>query len=140
ETFWQSLSAIDAHRRTFKRTPETLNNAIQLGSMLIPLGLLEQHHGRTKDLGARFGILPLARRDVEFLRQILILQRHLRDPNASVRHRRAIMHRSAFPAALAWLELHGNAPALVESWRSLQAEGTAQGEPAPDAERAPRRR
>ena len=77
--------------------PKSLGNAILLGSLLIPLGLLDQHHGRTKELGARFGILPLARRDVEFLRQILILQRHLRDPNASPRHRRGIMHRAAFP-------------------------------------------
>ena len=106
-TFWQSLAAIDSYRRAFKRNPEALGNAILLGSLLIPLGLLDQHHGRTKELGARFGILPLARRDVEYLRQILMLQRHLRDRNASPRHKRAIIHRSAFPAALTWLELHG---------------------------------
>jgi poly(A) polymerase len=121
-TFWQSLAAIDTYRRSFKRNPETLSNAILLGSLLIPLGLLEQHHGRAKELGARFGILPLARRDVEFLRQILMLQRHLRDTHASPRHKRAIMHRSAFPAALMWLELHGSAPEIVASWRAHQAE------------------
>lgn len=126
DTFWQSLAAIDNYRRAFKRNPESLGNAILLGSLLIPLGLLDQHHGRTKELGARFGILPLARRDVEFLRQILMLQRHLRDPNASPRHKRAVMHRTAFPAALMWLELHGNAPALVESWRALHAEASTQ--------------
>jgi poly(A) polymerase len=121
-TFWQSLGAIDGYRRAFKRNPEALPNAILLGSLLIPLGLLDQHHGRTKELGARFGILPLARRDVEFLRQILMLQRHLRDQNASPRHKRAVMHRTAFPAALTWLELHGSAPELVASWRAMQAE------------------
>jgi poly(A) polymerase len=126
DTFWQSLRAIDHYRRAFKRNPESLANSILLGSLLIPLGLLDQHHGRTKELGARFGILPLARRDVEFLRQILMLQRHLRDPNASARHKRGIMHRSAFPAALMWLELHGNAPALVESWRAFQADAAAE--------------
>jgi poly(A) polymerase len=125
DTFWQSLEAIDRYRRAFKRNPESLSNAILLGSLLIPLGLLDQHHGRTKELGARFGILPLARRDVEFLRQILMLQRHLRDPHASPRHKRGIMHRTAFPAALMWLELHGNTPALVESWRALHAETSA---------------
>jgi poly(A) polymerase len=142
--FWQSLAAIDNYRRSFKRNPETLSNAILLGSLLIPLGLLEQHHGRAKELGARFGILPLARRDVEFLRQILMLQRHLRDANASTRHKRAIMHRSAFPAALMWLELHGGAPDLVESWRTLQTEFASQvpeGEqPSGDAPRRRRRR
>jgi poly(A) polymerase len=140
--FWQSLEAIDGYRRAFKRNPEALGNAILLGSLLIPLGLLDQHHGRTKDLGARFGILPLARRDVEFLRQILMLQRHLRDPNASPRHKRAVMHRAAFPAALTWLELHGNAPELVMSWRAQQAEMVEQmpeGMP-PASDGAPRRR
>ena len=122
DAFWQSLAAVDHHRRSYKRNPEALGNAILLGSLLIPLGLLDQHHGRSKELGARFGILPLARRDVEFLRQILMLQRHLRDPNASARHKRAILHRSAFPGALMWLDLHGGAPDIVESWRALQAE------------------
>src|SRR5687768_15331267 len=144
DTFWQSLRAIDNYRRAFKRNPESLGNAILLGSLLIPLGLLDQHHGRTKDLGARFGILPLARRDVEFLRQILMLQRHLRDPNASPRHKRGVMHRTAFPAALMWLELHGNSPALIESWRALHAETTTQvsndSDDMPAAPDAPRRR
>src|SRR6185436_2362034 len=113
------------YRRAFKRNPEGLANALLLGSILIPLGLLDQHHGRTKELGARFGILPLARRDVEFLRQILQLQRHLRDVNAPVRHKRATVHRTAFASALTWLELHGNAPDLVASWRAVQAEAAA---------------
>ena len=142
--FWESLQAVDAYRRSFKRNPEALPNAILLGSLLIPLNLLDQHHGRTKELGARFGILPLARRDVEFLRQILLLQRHLRDANASARHRRAILHRSAFQAARLWLELHGNAPDVVASWRALQtevAELTPEGTfPASDAPRRRRRR
>jgi poly(A) polymerase len=145
DTFWQSLAAIDNYRRAFKRNPESLGNAILLGSLLIPLGLLDQHHGRTKELGARFGILPLARRDVEFLRQILIMQRHLRDPNASPRHKRGIMHRAAFPAALMWLELHGDSPELVESWRDLQREASTQDavdgpEDLPQASDAPPRR
>jgi poly(A) polymerase len=144
ETFWQSLAAIDSYRRAFKRNPEALNNAILLGSLLIPLGLLEQHHGRTKELGARFGILPLARRDVEFLRQILMLQRHLRDPHASPRHKRAIMHRTAFAPALMWLELHGGAPELVASWRAQQAEfaqeGPAEEQPTGEPRRRRRRR
>jgi poly(A) polymerase len=140
--FWQSLASIDSHRRAFKRNPEALGNAILLGSLLIPLGLLDQHHGRSKELGARFGILPLARRDVEFLRQILMLQRHLRDANASARHKRAIMHRSAFPAALTWLDLHGSAPEIVEAWRALQrqiAEDLPEDMP-PPSDGPPRRR
>jgi poly(A) polymerase len=141
--FWNSLAAIDRYRRAFKRNPEALSNALLLGSLLIPLGLLDQHLRRTKELGARFGILPLARRDVEFLRQILHLQRHLRDVNGPLRHKRAIMHRSAFPGALMWLELHGNAPEIIESWRTLAVDARAQSPedgPPPDTAVAPRRR
>jgi poly(A) polymerase len=118
--FWQSLADVDAHRRS--RAAEPLLNAMLLGSLLLPLGLLDQHHGRTKELGARFGILPLARRDVEVLRQILGLQRHLRDVDAPLRHKRSVMHRTAFAGALGWLELHGQAGPIVEGWKSLVAE------------------
>ncbi|MSO55802.1 MAG: polynucleotide adenylyltransferase PcnB [Acidobacteria bacterium] len=139
--FWQSLAAIDDHRRSIRITPDILINALLLGSLLLPLGLLDQHHGRTKELGARFGILPLARRDVEFLRQILGLQRHLLDVNAPVRHKHAIMHRAAFPGALAWLELHGRAPDVVKAWRALQADPDAMPqEGAPPADGPPKRR
>src|SRR5687768_3652974 len=142
DMFWQSLAAVDNYRRAFKRNPESLANAILLGSLLIPLGLLDQHHGRTKELGARFGILPLARRDVEFLRQVLMLQRHLRDANASPRHKRGVMHRTAFPSALMWLELHGGVPAVVESWRALHAQALTPGpeDALAPVDAAPRRR
>jgi poly(A) polymerase len=119
--FWQSVAAVDARRRA-DPTADALPNPILLGSLLIPLGLLDQHHGHTKELGARFGILPLARRDVESLRQILLLQRHLRDVNAPPRHRRSVMHRTAFGGALAWLELHGHASEVVQMWKSLKTE------------------
>jgi poly(A) polymerase len=135
--FWQSLAEVDAQRRS-RATSEPLLNAALLGSLLLPLGLLDQHHGRTKELGARFGILPLARRDVESLRQILALQRHLRDVDAPLRHRRSMMHRSAFAGALGWLELHGHVGPIVESWKSLQAEAAPQDGAAADG--PPRRR
>jgi poly(A) polymerase len=124
--FWQSLAEVDQYRRS-KPAAESLHNAVLLGSLLLPLGLLDHHHGRTKDLGARFGILPLARRDVEFLRQILSLQRHLRDVDAPTRHKRSVMHRGAFDGALAWLRLHGQADQIVEAWKTLQTEGDSAG-------------
>ena len=43
------------------------------------------------------GLLPLARRDIERLRQILGLQRRLIDAKLSPRARRALMHRGAVP-------------------------------------------
>ena len=39
EPLWRSLAALDAYRRRFESTPDTLTNAILLGSLLVPLGL-----------------------------------------------------------------------------------------------------
>jgi hypothetical protein len=46
ESLWQSLAAVDAYRRQFDSTPGTLTNAILLGSLIVPLGLMQ---GRTRD-------------------------------------------------------------------------------------------
>jgi poly(A) polymerase len=143
---WESLAALDGYRRRFAENPETLTNAILLGSMLLPLG----HSVRTlspppvadgefrKEPRLSLGMLPLARRDVERLRQILGLQRRLTDMNLSPRARRALMHRGPFKEALTWLEIHGNAPDVLEHWRGfIEAAGAF--EP-PAAEQRPRRR
>src|SRR5437762_13262495 len=37
---WQSLSELDAYRRRFESTPDTLTNPILLGSLIVPLGVL----------------------------------------------------------------------------------------------------
>ena len=39
EPLWRSLAALDAYRRRFESTPDTLTNAILLGSLLVPLGI-----------------------------------------------------------------------------------------------------
>src|SRR5262249_40231985 len=120
DPLWKSLAALDGYRRQFESTPDTLSNAILLGSLLVPLGIslhpprigvstrstpdvLPMNVGLTSDgnqipVGSgserdrsdrsqkprrppipRLGDLPLARRDVERLRQIVGLQRRLRD-------------------------------------------------------------
>jgi poly(A) polymerase len=130
EPLWQSLAAVDAYRRRFTGMPDTLTNTVLLGSLLVPLGLSPQpgrHHvavegERRRPAGPRLGELPLARRDVERLRQVLGLQRRLRDLGASVRAKRALTHRSIFREALTWLEIHGNAPEPVEHWITVLAE------------------
>ena len=35
---WRSLAALDAYRRRFEETPDTLTNAVLLGSLIVPLG------------------------------------------------------------------------------------------------------
>ena len=84
--------------------------------------------GRHRPTGPRLGELPLARRDVERLRQILGLQRRLRDLTASLRARRALSHRSIFREALTWLDIHGAVPDIVEQWKVLLAEAGTPGE------------
>jgi poly(A) polymerase len=150
EPLWRSLASIDAYRQKFTSTPDTLTNAVLLGSLLVPIGLAPQL-GRPpldetgerprRPVGSRLGNLPLARRDLERLRQILGMQRRLRDLGASVRAQRALTHRSAFREALTWLEIHGDAPEVVEHWITVLAERGAE-EPvgAIDEGERPRRR
>jgi hypothetical protein len=103
---------------------------------------------RHRTPGLRLGELPLARRDVERLRQILGLQRRMRDLGASPRGKRALAHRSIFREALTWMEIHGGAPELVDGWKTITAENDAadpraavlDGEPPPFRKRRRRRR
>jgi poly(A) polymerase len=145
---WQALAAVDAYRNRSAAAPNALTTPILLGSLLVPIG----HTLRTlspppisdgdfkKVPKMSLGMLPLARRDVERLRQILGLQRRLVDMNLSPRAKRALMHRGPFKEALTWLELHGNAPDVLEHWKGfIEAAGTFEGE-APKTDEPPRRR
>ena len=121
DPLWRSLAAMDAYRSRFETSPETLTNAVLLGSLLVPLGLAPQL-GRQPDAVPRLGTLPLARKDVERLRHLLGLQRRLHDLGAHARAKRALTHRHIFPDALTWLDIHGDVPELVSQWRVVAAE------------------
>jgi poly(A) polymerase len=149
EGLWRSLVALDNYRRRFDETPETLTNAVLLGTLLVPVGhdfrpppVVFSEDGRPKKEPAlSLGLLPLARRDVERLRHILSLQRRLMDLHLSPRARRALMHRGPFREALTWLEIHGHAPEALEHWRGfIEAAKTFEGDEGPDAQRPRRRR
>ena len=160
DALWQSLASVDAYRTRFESAPDTLTNPILLGSLLIPLGhtlrsltpapvynaevnATTGRPERPKEPRLQLGMLPLARRDVERLRQILALQRRLVDMQQSPRARRALMHRGPFKEALTWLEIHGNAPDVLEHWRGfIEAAASFEGEetPAAEADRPRRRR
>jgi len=154
---WESLAALDRYRHRFESAPESLTNAILLGTLLVPRGFTGRRPTRAddhrppaqetaserrrrerdewRDPKAALGSLPLARRDVERLRQILGLQRRLLDMAASPRAKRALMSRGPFDEALTWLEIHGGAPEIVEHWRGfIEATGVT---PQPEAETAP---
>jgi poly(A) polymerase len=145
DPLWRSLAALDAYRQRFDETPDSLTNAILLGSLLVPLGhtlrsltpppLAEGEDPRRKEPRLELGMLPLARRDVERLRQILGLQRRLLDMGLSPKARRALTHRGPFKEALTWLDIHGNAPEALEHWKGfLEAATTFEGEAAPEGE------
>jgi poly(A) polymerase len=157
DPLWQSLAALDGYRRQFESTPDTLSNAILLGSLLVPLGISLHPPRAHSRVGAgsdqdqtrvrpgsdpervskrppipRLGNLPLARRDVERLRQIVGVQRRMRDLSASPRAQRALAQRGIFREALTWLEIHG-APEVAAHWKAILAE---RGEPEATAEGA----
>ena len=152
DSLWASLAAVDAYRLKFESAPDTLTNAVLLGSLLVPLGpasrSILQPQARNdsgKEPRMALGLLPIARRDVERLRHVLAFQRRLADTTLSPRARRSLLHRGPFQEAMTWLELHGHAPELVEHWRGFAEaaatfEGEAATEPAPPRRRRRRRR
>jgi poly(A) polymerase len=122
---WESLRRLDAYRRRFAAPPDTLTNAVLIGSVLVPIGALARRRegpdaardGRPR--GLTLGVLPVPRRDVEQLRQLLALQPRLFNLHAPPRAQRALLHRHALPEAITWLEIHGDHPEVVEHWRAL---------------------
>ncbi|MEQ1871345.1 MAG: hypothetical protein ABL961_15130, partial [Vicinamibacterales bacterium] len=119
DAFYASLARLDAYRHQFDETPETMTNAVLLGTLLEPLGLSPQQgrpdrgepgddkrrRRRPAPVGPKLGNLPLARRDLERLQLILGLQRRLHDVQVNVRAQHALTHRSIFREALSWLEI-----------------------------------
>ena len=134
---WRSLEALDAYRSQFTAAPDSLSNAILLGSLATPVQELDLSPRRRDDrsIGVSLGQLPVARRDVDRLRQALVLQPRLTDPDLPTRAVRGILTRPSFPDALTWLAIHGKDPEAVTRWRELAAKG-----PGPRREKRRRRR
>jgi poly(A) polymerase len=124
DRLWKSLADVDRYRERFETAPPSLTTAILAGSLLVPLGFTADLYARREPVDqvssrALLGPLPVARKDLERLRHVLLLQRRLRDGSLPPRTARGVMTRSAFPDALAWLDVHGGAPELVARWRTL---------------------
>ena len=142
QPLWDSLAAIDTYRKGFAGAPDTLTNAVLLGSLLVPLGISRRPPRpapSAKTGGAegvpkrpdgvlkrppvpKLGTLPLARRDVEQLQHLLTLQRRLHDLNATPRTQKGLLHRHVFPDALTWVDIHGRAPEVLAHWKALASE------------------
>ena len=129
--FWEAIARLDRYRQRFPAAPDTLTNAILVGTLLAPLGLAGGPRRFSVDPLERrvdLGILPMPRRDVERLHQILTLQPRLHDLRAPFKAQRGLLHRHVINDALTWLEIHGERPDVLAHWRDLQKEpmpGTA---------------
>ena len=125
DLLWRAISSLDRYRAQFEGAPDTLTNAILAGSLLQPLGLVGRRQRFSADPLERrieLGLLPIARRDLERLQQIIGLQHRLLDIQAPHRAQRGLLHRSIFHEALTWLEIHGDRPEAVDHWRQLVAQ------------------
>ena len=145
DALWQSLSALDRYRRRFDDSPRTLGNALLLGSMVSVFASIERPRRRAaqepltkRPLEVSLGVLPIARRDLERLRQILDLQRRLATRELSPRAKRGLVRRAAFADALTWMEIHEKTPELLATW--LDEAQTASAEPVENPPRRKRRR
>jgi poly(A) polymerase len=125
EPSWRAIAALDRYRAAFTTAPDTLTNAVLAGTLLSPLGLVGRRQRFAADPLERrveLGLLPIPRRDIERLQQLIGIQHRLLDVRAPARAQRALLHRVSFQEALTWLEIHGERPDVVEHWRALQSE------------------
>ncbi len=125
EDFFDSLGRLDTYRLRFDTAPETLTNTILLGSLLVPLGLMDEAHRRygiSQQWYPALGRLPIPRKDVERLTHLLALQTRLSDVDAPPRAQQSLMHRGIFRDALTWFEIYGDHPAAVRHWHALRHE------------------
>lgn len=126
DAFWDSLAAIDRYRQQFPAAPAELTNAILVGAMLKPIGLLNRpipdRGSGDEALSDRvtFGALPVARKDIDRMRQVLQTVPRLSDPALPPRVARGLPHRPSFADALTWFEVFGGDPALVVQWKTLK--------------------
>jgi tRNA nucleotidyltransferase/poly(A) polymerase len=138
DALWASLDRLDAYRRRCAACPDALTNPLLLGSLIVPLGFSQAGWPLWLEAGDKpglnLGLLPLARKDVERIHQVMMLQRRLREPSRSPHARRMLVQRSAFADALTWLEIHSDSPDLLTQWREEA------GQPAPESTPVPRRR
>jgi poly(A) polymerase len=134
---WESIARLDRYRQRFPSTPDSLTNAILVGTLLAPLGLMSGRRFSADPLERRvdLGMLPMPRRDVERLHQILSMQSRLMDLRAPFKAQRGLLHRHVFADAITWLEIHGEHPEVLAHWRALEDEPRA-GTPLPDGSAA----
>jgi poly(A) polymerase len=117
DAFWDALARLDQYRRRFPAPPAELTTVVLSGSLLVPLGVLNRQADRVT-----FGMLPVSRKDLERLRQLVQTLPRLVDPHLPPRVVRSLPHRPSFADTVTWLEIFGDAPDLVERWKLARAQ------------------
>ena len=121
DAVWDSLARLDAYRRRFETAPPELTNAILMGALLVPAGLIEKRMPGSAEVKVTFGKLPIARRDLDRLGQIVSMVPRLIEPDPSRRLTRSLPNRPAFRDAMLWLEIFGDAPEQLAAWEALRS-------------------
>ena len=138
---WDALAALDRYRQPFAVAPPAFTNTILIGALLGPLGLLDRPapapHADPRGDRVSFGILPVARKDIERLRHARQILPRLLDPSLPPRVARGLLHRPAFDDALVWLEIFGDAPDAVARWKEARQHRQAAPRHAPHGHHEP---
>lgn len=137
DAVWDSLARLDAYRRRFEAAPPELTNAVLMGALLVPAGLIERRMPGSAETKVTLGKLPIARRDLDRLGQIITMLPRLQEPDLSRRSTRSLPHRPAFRDALLWLEIFGDAPEQLAAWEALRSTSQAQSSGEDDGAREP---
>jgi poly(A) polymerase len=125
DSVWESLARLDTYRQRFPEAPPELTNTILVGSLLVPMGALTKpngpHHARTEAEARHdrvsFGMLAVAKKDLERLKHLLMIVPKLTDPDLPPRVARGLAHRPAFIDALSWSEIFGEiSAATIAHW------------------------
>jgi hypothetical protein len=65
------------------------------------------------------GRLPLARKDMERIGHMLTMQSRLAEMEMHPRRQRGMAMRPSFTDALTWMDIHGDAPDVVDHWQQV---------------------
>jgi poly(A) polymerase len=123
---WDALARLDAYRRRSTSAPPEFTNTVLIGSLLVPLDVLSRRplpsHAPSDPRGERvsFGMLPVAKRDIERLRQLIQITPRLLEPDLPPRVARGILHRPAFDDALTWLQIFNDEADAIARWKEAQ--------------------
>jgi poly(A) polymerase len=126
DALWDALARLDRFRQRFPAAPPAeLTSVVLAGSLLVPLGVLNKPAPDPADPRPdrlSFGMLPVSRKDLDRLRQLVQTLPRLLDPHLPPRVVRSLPHRPSFADTVTWLEIFGDAPDLVERWKHARAQ------------------